>query len=996
MNNNYNDFRLKLIFLALCILILLAIKEHIKLGYASELEQKSIAVAFDYYGFFEDEIETLISRVEEAYMEVRGIKSVDSVSEPGRGYILCMFSEKTNLDEAYVQISDITAHVWAGFPKGVNRPSITKSSSDAYPVYIACFPQEKEFNADYIKKAYEAIPGVGEVHTNGRPKKELMVELHTDRIAGMALSGAGLDSRLRSGNLARKVAMPGGQTLILDSRLASPSDYAQVRVAPDLKLSDVADLNYREAESKNLGHIDGQSVLLFFVMKSGEGNTVRLCRQLDVVTSQFGGSQFFCLGCKIEKSFISSSLILLLLFIFLILGLWFKTRSLHLVAQATCFSIFYLLVAIFAVSMAGFQVDMTVMAALFFVLCFSFEEIIPRKHNYVLKQYNEPINAQDITTLWSIGRKSINDFTSEEIEKSGKWSYKFWQQLGTKSPFFRRWFGDWRENDTSKVEPLLNITPLDFSGPKDAVKYIKNKVKDKTYYRNNKTNIDTDISINIGKLVYDDTLKYAGRKFTRDKDIKHYLALISILPHMEELVEKSILLDTQVIEADEDDNPYRSFMHKFYSITNISGEDYLIKLAVDELNSEGKDYYRTYNVKNIKITPVKGITVYKPTYSTGAGGSTTSISTVADLHALVKKYDKDFHPLPPIRKISYTALFFTSFVILTTLIIALYVPVQFRNPVLPFCIVLTSGLSISAVCQCLMKKGTVPLTWGRIPLWCYSPILLFILFLFLSSSFSPFASDFFFSMEYESGTSFSFIQKSALDIEASLLDWDAFDRLTLHIEQGRAFFTVIGGKKREIMSKISELSSRYPEIFFYIPEKHTRHAIDVTVYGNDVPKIEENILQLAKYVNKSADNVNIIYNFKSDMSKIVLEIPVKCASAGFYPYDVYKTLYYTVSEPVVDKFFAGGVETDVKIRGEDKYRKSLSGLLSIPVISPYGIAGSAGDYITVRREQAQGRIYHKNRMRCLSFSVTGTSRAELNRLVSSFPFTDSCHGEVGL
>ncbi len=42
----------------------------------------------------------------------------------------------------------------------------------------------------------------------------------------------------------------------------------------------------------------------------------------------------------------------------------------------------------------------------------------------------------------SIGRKSINDFTQEDIEKSQKWAYKFYQQLGTKSPFFRRWFGD--------------------------------------------------------------------------------------------------------------------------------------------------------------------------------------------------------------------------------------------------------------------------------------------------------------------------------------------------------------------------------------------------------------------------------------------------------------------------------------------------------------------------------------------------------------------------
>ena len=56
-----------------------------------------------------------------------------------------------------------------------------------------------------------------------------------------------------------------------------------------------------------------------------------------------------------------------------------------------------------------------------------------------LSDYDKPITLQDIETLRSIGRKSINAFTSEDIEKAQKWAYKFYkeQKLGTKSPFFR-------------------------------------------------------------------------------------------------------------------------------------------------------------------------------------------------------------------------------------------------------------------------------------------------------------------------------------------------------------------------------------------------------------------------------------------------------------------------------------------------------------------------------------------------------------------------------
>ena len=988
-----------MIFLALCILILLAIRRHISLGYAPELEQKSIAVAFDYYGAYEKEVEILVSRIEEVYMELDGIKSINSVSEPGRGYIFCLFSDKINLDEAYVQISDITAHVWASFPEGVNRPVITKSSNDDYPIYISYFSLEMRPYADRIKEAYEAVSGVGDVLAGSQEKKELMIELHTDRLSGSLLSSQGLDSKLRSSNLACKVAMPGEQTLILSSRLSSISEFGQVQVAPDLKLSDIAELEYTDAKTQNIGHIDGQPALLFFVRKSGEGNTVQLCRQLKNVTSHFGGNQFYNLGDKIEKSFIFSSLIFLLLFIFLLSDLWFKTKRFHIVLQIAFQYIFSLLVAIAAVTSAGFQVDMTVMVALFFVLCYPtpIMELSSQFQNKILHQYNESINTQDIATLRSIGRKSINDFTSEDIQKTRKWAYKFWQQLGKKSPFFRRFFGDWREDDTSNVNQLEEIKLIKAQDQNEAVAYIKKKVKDSTLFRGDKTNADTGFKINIGKQVYSDTVTYANRAYSRERKhdeheaFNNYLAKVSILANIGDIVEKSILLDTQTIEKDK--NRYRSFIHKFYNIAKIGNQYYIIKLAVDELNTDGNETKRAYNVDNIKISPIVVSRFFNSADTMGDSGSIASNLTVADLHALVKQFDKGFHPVPVVY--NWKKVFaLTAALVISIFVISLYTPIHLRNLILPFCITFASGLCASAVCQHLMKERTVHLAWGHVPLWCYFPILLFALFLFLSSSFSPFAPDVSFSLEYESGTSFHFVQKSALDIESELLAWNEFDRLTLHIDRGRASFTIIGGNKRDIMAKISELSSRYPEIFFYIPEKHTKNAIDVAVYGNNMPEIEDNILQMANYVNKSADNVNIIYNFKSDVTNIILEIPVKCISAGLYPYDVYKTLYYTASEPVIDKFCAGDVETDVKIRGAPEYRETLSGLLSVPIISPFGVAGEAGDYITVHKEKAQGRIYHKNRMRCLSFSATGISRTELCKIVSSFPFTGSCHGEV--
>jgi hypothetical protein len=924
MDNNFMNFRLKLIFLALCILILLAIKGHIKLGYAPGLEKKSIAVAFDYYGAFEKEVEVLVSRLEEAYMELNGIKNIHSVSEPGKGYILCMFSDKTRLDEAYVQISDITSNVWADFPRGVNRPSITRSSKDTYPVYISYFPLEKEGIADLAKKAYEAVPGVGNVELGGRKKKELMVELKSGRPVGMALPGEALGSRLRSSNLVRKVAMPDGQTLVLSSCLSSTADFGQVQITPGLKLSDVADIKYQEAESQSLGHIDGQSMLLFFIMKSGEGNTVRLCRDLEKVTSQFSGSQLYSLGNKIEKSFMGSSSMLLLLFIFLLFGLWFRTRSVQLAVQVTCRCTVALLAAVAAVSVAGLQVDMTVMVALFLVVIFSF-----MGSSFQNRQVDHDCYIQE---NMSDDELKVNINSMKPSMESVAYKKKYYDDIKYKYAI--------REFITSGGKKFNINTPI--------------KRKPKQH------------EINEAYYLYSKGYKveFLDEPSTEGEG-----------KHPDFLLNSSLIVETRQISGN-----VNTAVKRIRMAINKQGVDFPIIFFIDNaVELTNKEIFERLNrdthIKR-KVEKIFIIRNYKQISILNKKAPGTAFAE-AWHNSNITRYVRNVNLM----------------LILFTLIVVLYTSAHIRNLVLPFCTALTAGSCASVLFLYVTKRIILPRF--RIPLWSFSPILLFTLFFIPYSTFSPFATDVSFSLEYESGTSFSFVQQSALEVESALLKWNAFDRLTLHIDQGRAAFTILGGKKREIMAKISELASLYPEIFFYIPEKHTHHAVDVTVYGNDIPEIENNILQLAKYVNKCANNVNIIYNFKSDVTKIVLEIPMKCVSAGLYPHDIYKTLYYTASEPVVDKYFADDVETDVKIRGDARYRETLAGLLSVPVLFPFGMAGEAGDYINVHRESAQGRIYHKNRMRVMSFSVTGISRSKLRKIVSDFPFTGSCHVEVG-
>ena len=160
------------------------------------------------------------------------------------------------------------------------------------------------------------------------------------------------------------------------------------------------------------------------------------------------------------------------------------------------------------------------------------------------------ITLEDVNTLRNIGRKSINAFTSEEIRATEAWARKFYRELGTKSPFFRAWFGDWRANDETQVS-VTQIT--DKAIPRGLVK-----------------NTDTGWEINISNVGIRSTISHAGRKRISQ----------TALNNADELLMSAVLLDSEVSTVTGKKGPFTAFMHKLYAPFYVNGDEYIAKLSV--------------------------------------------------------------------------------------------------------------------------------------------------------------------------------------------------------------------------------------------------------------------------------------------------------------------------------------------------------------------------------------------------------------------------------
>ncbi len=246
------------------------------------------------------------------------------------------------------------------------------------------------------------------------------------------------------------------------------------------------------------------------------------------------------------------------------------------------------------------------------------------RNNAEVDDYSKPITAHDVETLRSIGRKSINDFTSEEIKKAQKWAYKFYKELGTKSPFFRAWFGEWRAHDRFNYVDVLKMERREGKNPRG------------TYI-----NKDTGWNINSSSVGYDETISHSG------KDKKSIIAMQNI----NKIIENAILLDTEVSEYGRGKKSvYTAFMHKFYAPISIDGKTYIAKMAVDESHAPGQNdtNKKFYHVRAIEIETASSVGIGKS--HTPIIEDTVSAVSISDLYNFVKSVDKDFSPAPEVSK----------------------------------------------------------------------------------------------------------------------------------------------------------------------------------------------------------------------------------------------------------------------------------------------------------------------------------------------------------
>lgn len=155
-----------------------------------DIELPYVVVMTTYPGASPEQVEMAVTRpLESALGTASGLKNISSRSRENSSIIILEFVQDTNMDSAFIELSNSLDMVSAQMDSAVGKPMLLRISPEMMPVMVATVDMEgkdivelSEFVNGTLLPAFERIDSVAAVSATGLLEKELQVTLSQEKI----------------------------------------------------------------------------------------------------------------------------------------------------------------------------------------------------------------------------------------------------------------------------------------------------------------------------------------------------------------------------------------------------------------------------------------------------------------------------------------------------------------------------------------------------------------------------------------------------------------------------------------------------------------------------------------------------------------------------------------------------------------------------------------------------------------------------------------------
>ncbi len=230
-------------------------------------------------------VDTNVTRViEDELATISGIDSIVSQSFTGMSRIIVIFNLDKDIDKGVQEVRDAVRRATGKLPPGAELPVVSKVNTSLSPMLVAILHGEADYETmayyaeHVIKKEFEKLKGVGEVHLGGFRDKVLWVRIDPEKLHAHGLTVKEVINTIQKNH----VEMPSGRIygedreyiLRIYGKAKDPEEINNFVIREGIKIKDIGYAEFTYDEKRSITRFKGKKSIVLVVYKQVKSNTV--------------------------------------------------------------------------------------------------------------------------------------------------------------------------------------------------------------------------------------------------------------------------------------------------------------------------------------------------------------------------------------------------------------------------------------------------------------------------------------------------------------------------------------------------------------------------------------------------------------------------------------------------------------------------------------------------------------------------------------------------
>ncbi len=230
-------------------------------------------------------VDTTVTRVvEEDLASISGIDAIISKSYAGLSRVTVIFDLGKDIDVAAQEVRDIAQRAFRRLPQGVDPPVVRKLNTSLAPIMAVLVYGDTDYEtvsffADkVVKREFERIRGVGEVHLGGFRDRVLWIRVDPDRLQARNVTVGDVINAFRRNHIETPVGVIYSKDreyiLRIVGKFKDAKELNELLIKEGVRLRDVGHAEFSYEERRNAVRFNLKSAVALIIYKESKSNTV--------------------------------------------------------------------------------------------------------------------------------------------------------------------------------------------------------------------------------------------------------------------------------------------------------------------------------------------------------------------------------------------------------------------------------------------------------------------------------------------------------------------------------------------------------------------------------------------------------------------------------------------------------------------------------------------------------------------------------------------------